>query len=167
MEWFSISFEQFVGIIVSTTLIYISLMIIVKINGLSSFSKMSAHDFAVTIAIGSILGAITIQKEPSLLQGIIAIAAFLALQTLYSLWRILRPAPYLENVPMMLMRGEVILHENLKRARMTEADLLAKLRESNVLDISQVQAVIFETSGDISVLQGNSTPDKELLKDIR
>jgi uncharacterized membrane protein YcaP (DUF421 family) len=40
----------------------------------------------------------------------------------------------------------------LKKARVTEADLRSKLREANVLELSQVRAVIFECTGDIAVL---------------
>jgi uncharacterized membrane protein YcaP (DUF421 family) len=53
---------------------------------------------------------------------------------------------------MMLMDGTQILHKNLKKARVTESDLRSKLREANVLELSQVRAVIFEATGDISVL---------------
>ena len=34
--------------------------------------------------------------------------------------------------------------------------MIAKLREANVLDISEVRAVVLETTGDISVLHGES-----------
>lgn len=37
-------------------------------------------------------------------------------------------------------------------ALVSQADLMAKLREANVLQLSQVKAVVFETTGDISVL---------------
>ena len=59
------------------------------------------------------------------------------------------------------MDGQTILHENLKKARVTESDLRSKLREANVLDLSQVRAVIFEATGDISVLH-TSEEDREL-----
>ena len=61
-----------------------------------------------------------------------------------------------------------ISHENLKKARVTESDLRGKLREANVIQLSEVRAVIFETTGDVSVLHSN--PDKKLeewlIKDV-
>ena len=54
MDWIKISLGEVAGISISTVLIYFLMLIFVKLNGLRSFSKMSAHDFAVTIAIGSI-----------------------------------------------------------------------------------------------------------------
>jgi uncharacterized membrane protein YcaP (DUF421 family) len=59
-----------------------------------------------------------------------------------------------DNPPLLLMAGAQVLHDNLRRARVTEADLRAKLREANVLHPGQVRAVVFESTGDLSVLHG-------------
>lgn len=54
--------------------------------------------------------------------------------------------------------------------KVTESDLRAKLREANVLELSQVQAVVFETTGDIAVLhsdKASQTVEAWLLEDVR
>lgn len=165
-DWFTISTEQIYGIILTTFFIYILLMIVVRINGLRSFSKMSGHDFAITVAIGSILASTVISQEPSLLQGILAISALLTYQTLFSLWRIRRVKQYLENTPVFLMQGSKILEDNMKKNKITESDLMAKLREANVLDINEVQAVVLEQTGDISVLSGNKSIEPKIIWDV-
>lgn len=50
------------------------------------------------------------------------------------------------------MRGSEILDDNLKEAEVTHDDLRAKLREANVTQLSQVKAVVMESTGDVSVL---------------
>ena len=45
---------------------------------------------------------------------------------------------------------------------MTRADLLAKLREANVLSFHQVHAVVMETTGDVSVLHGTGDEDTDI-----
>lgn len=50
------------------------------------------------------------------------------------------------------MIGEDIQHDQLAKAKMTVSDLHGKLREANVINYSQVRAVIAETTGDVSVL---------------
>jgi uncharacterized membrane protein YcaP (DUF421 family) len=88
-----------------------------------------------------------------LLQGIIGLAAVYILQVLVAILRKLEIVQKLiDNKPLLLMDGEEILQENLKKARITESDLRSKLREANVLEHSQVRAVIFESTGDIAVL---------------
>ena len=47
-----------------------------------------------------------------------------------------------------------MLTDNMQAARVTQDDLFAKLREANTLSMSEVRAVVLETTGDISVLHG-------------
>ena len=54
--------------------------------------------------------------------------------------------------------GEV-LSDHLNKARMTEDDLRSKLRLSGVSHPSQVLAVVFETSGDVSVVKTSDDVD--------
>ena len=166
-NWFAISGEQILGISLSAFLIYVLLLIFVRINGLRSFSKMSSYEFAITVAVGSILAAIVVQEEPSISQGAWAIAVFFSIQSVHSIWRRKRPDTYLENKPLLLMQDGEILETNLEEAKMTQADLMGKLREANVLALSEVRAVIFEPTGDVSVLHGDKNPDEILLKDVR
>jgi uncharacterized membrane protein YcaP (DUF421 family) len=67
------------------------------------------------------------------------------------------------------MHGEHILRDNLRKAHLSETDLQAKLREANVLNYQQVKAVVFETTGDISVLHADSDVrlDPHLLKGVK
>lgn len=59
----------------------------------------------------------------------------------------------------------------MQEARITRADLLAKLREANVPRLDQVRAVVMETTGDVSVLHAGSEDrgilDEELLDGVR
>ena len=167
LDWFDISLTEAIGIILTTLGLYVGMMIIVRINGLRSFAKLSSHDFAVTVAIGSILAAICIQKEPALLHGLLAIATFLFLQALYSYWRLSHPHIHLDNEPLLIMENGKILEDNLKKSKMTKEDLMSKLREANVLQFSEVRAAVFEPSGDISILHGKKEVDKELLENVR
>ena len=136
-------------------------------NGLRSFAKMSAHDFGVTIAIGSILGSSIIQETPSIFQAGWAIACLLICQSAYSAWRRKRPRPYLENSPMLLMDGSNILEDNMKMTNISKDDLFTNLRKANVSDLNQVKAVILETSGDISVIHNADNFDETLLYGVK
>ena len=167
MEWFEIDKDQLVGIITSTVIVYIGILVLVRMNGLRSFSKMTSHDFATTIAVGSIFGTVILQKEPSAIQGLVAIATLLLFQSLYSLWRMNRPYNFSENTPLLLLDEKGFIQENLNKARLSQSDIYAKMREANVDSISDVNAVIFETSGDISILHGHTEFDGKILDGVR
>ncbi len=68
------------------------------------------------------------------------------------------------------MDGPTIIEDNLLKARVTKGDLRSKLREANVLDLSQVRAVVFETTGDVVVLHSSDQSqslEPWLLKDVK
>jgi uncharacterized membrane protein YcaP (DUF421 family) len=167
MDWFQISLEQTLGIMASVVFIYFALLIIVRLNGLRSFSKMSSHDFAVTVAIGSIVATCVVAQTPTMMQAVVAIGSLLAVQSVFSKWRVARQKARLETNPLLLMDGAEILHENLKEAKLTENDLIAKLREANVLDMSEVKAAVFEATGDVSIMHGDKDIQPQLMRDVR
>ena len=141
---------------------------LVRIVGLRSFSKMTNFDFVMTIAIGSLLAGAGQAKEwLGFLQSITGMAALFGVQ-----WAAARARQasrtvdqVLENKPVMLMRDGRFLDEALRETRVARDDLIAKLREANVLDLGQVRAVVLETTGDISVLHGD-TLQSELLEGV-
>lgn len=69
------------------------------------------------------------------------------------------------------MKGGEILEENLKHARIDKGQLIAKLREANVLDFDEVLAVVLESTGAISVLHksasSSATLNEKLLEGVR
>jgi uncharacterized membrane protein YcaP (DUF421 family) len=75
----------------------------------------------------------------------------------------------IDNQPTLLMDGETMLKENMKAVRVTEGDIRSKLRESNVTQLSEIKAVIFETTGDIVVMhkRDDNPVDDWLLKDVK
>ena len=153
---------EFWSIVVSTICIFAAVIILTRISGKRSFSKMSSFDFASTIAIGSIIATAILSKSVTLSQAMLGLACIFGLQSLIAwLRRVKKFRNAIDNDPLLLMDGENILYENLKKSHVTEGDLRAKLREANVLDLSQVRAVVFESTGDIAVLH-TSDPDQKL-----
>ncbi|WP_158768494.1 DUF421 domain-containing protein [Paraglaciecola sp. L1A13] len=144
-------------------------VLLVRVNGLRSFSKMTNFDFVMTVAIGSLLaGASQSTDWTSFMQTILSMAMLFTVQ--YTTATIRKKSKTFESImqnqPALLMKDGVILHAALKATRVAETDLIAKLREANVLDLAQVRAVVLETTGDISVIHGDSCSD-EILQGVR
>ncbi len=169
-ELFLYKENELLAIVLTSIGIYIAVIIFTRIAGKRSFSKMSSFDFAMTVAIGSMVATTILSSGVKLWDGVIGIAAVYFLQLLVAMlrrFRVIQKA--VDNAPLLLMDGDKILHKNLKKARVTEADLRSKLREANVIRLEQVRAVIFEATGDISVLHsGDQNVEVEdwLLNDV-
>lgn len=170
--WINTSWLSVWMVVLTTIGIYVALITFTRIAGLRSFSKMSSFDFAMTVAIGSIVASTILTKNPPLLQAIAALATVYILQMSIAKFRVISPIAdsAIDNEPILLMKGTEILDKNLKKAKVTNDDLRAKLREANVTQLKQVKAVVMETTGDVSVLHHsdeNHELDSILLKKVR
>lgn len=147
--------------------IYLGVIVATRLAGLRSFSKMSSFDFAMTVAIGSLIASVA-AGQAALATALVGVAVLFTAQTTVAMLRhnhSLRGV--VDNTPLLLMDGPRILHHNLEAARITLDDLHGKLREANVLDYGDVHAVVVETTGDVSVLCGPGTLDPDLLRGVR
>lgn len=139
------------------------IVILVRINGLRSFSKMTNFDFVMTVAVGSLLaGASQSTHWLAFVQTLTAMGALFLVQYLTARFRKASDAfeSLAQNQPVVLMRDGVIIDKALAETRVARDDLIAKLREANVLDFSEVRAVVLETTGDISVLHGEACSEE-------
>ena len=138
---------------------------VVRVIGLRTFSKMTAFDFVATVATGSLLaGACQATTWPEFAQPTLAISALLGAQ--FVIARIRQASDQFEKVvqnePVILMRDGEIFDAALSETRVARADLIAKLREANALRFLDVRAVVLETTGDISVLHGDTFEERIL-----
>jgi len=155
-DWFKFSTDGLLAIILTAIGIYITLVILTRISGKRSFSKMSSFDFAMTVSIGSILATVIVSKSVSLQYGIMGLVVIYSLQIIVAAARRWTPIrDMVDNTPTLLMKNGKLIEANLRKCKVTESDVKAKLREANVIQLSEVKAVVFESTGDISVLHGS------------
>ncbi|QIE46087.1 DUF421 domain-containing protein [Pseudohalocynthiibacter aestuariivivens] len=149
-----------------TVLAVVVVIALVRLNGLRSFSKMSSFDFALTVAAGSVLATMMTTPDPPW-PALIALATLFASRFVISLARAHFPSMQraTDNSPLMLMYDGQLFEANLTRARVTLPELRSKLREADATRLSGVRAVVFEATGDVSVLTGDHVDD-ELLADV-
>jgi len=145
-----------------TVMAMVWVVLLVRVNGLRSFSKMTNFDFVMTVAVGSLLASASQTTTwEAFLQAMVAMAALFIVQSVSA--RLRRRSDKIEaimqNTPVILMRNGEIIDGALEKTRVARSDLLAKLREANVLDLNEVRAVVLETTGDISVLHGEHCSD--------
>lgn len=168
-DWFTTSSTELLMVLLSGLGIYALLLLLTRLAGLRSFSKMSGFDFAVTVATGSLVASTLLAKEPPLLRGAFALVVLFGIQ--YSVSKARRLTSLAErlvdNEPLLLMAGEKVLSDHLEAARITEEDLKSKLRMAGVTHPRQLLAVVLETTGDVSVLKITGEVDRWLFEGIR
>jgi uncharacterized membrane protein YcaP (DUF421 family) len=125
---------------------------------------MNAFDFVVTVALGSTLATILLNRNVALAEGAVALALLIALQYVIT-WSSVRIA-WVKRVvtgdPMLLFyRGEMLKAE-MKRSRVTEDEVIAAIRAASIGSIDDVEAVVLETDGSFSVLPKNAKETSRL-----
>ncbi|NVD45905.1 DUF421 domain-containing protein [Qipengyuania atrilutea] len=144
-------------------------VVLVRILGLRSFSKMTSFDFVMTVAMGSLVaGGAQATDWLAFLQVIAGMTGLFIIQ--FVLARARKASDTVENAiqnePLLLMRNGEFCPAALEASRVTRADVIAKLREANVMNFSEIRAVVLETTGDVSVMHGDRLQD-ELIQDVR
>ncbi|NND14374.1 MAG: DUF421 domain-containing protein [Acidimicrobiia bacterium] len=166
-DWITTSWTEIALVVVSSIVTVAVVIVYVRIAGLRTFAKMSSFDFAITLAIGSIIATTALTSTP-LVSGLASAGVLIFLKiALARLRRFSSVAGFVDNEPILLMEGPELIESNLRRAGVSVRDIREKLREANVLRMEDVKAVVFETTGDISVLHGEGPLDPELLEGVR
>lgn len=144
-------------------------VLLVRVVGLRSFSKMTSFDFVMTVAMGSLVASASqSQAWPAFAHALSAMAGLFAIQFAVAFLRVRSNAveDAIGNEPLLLMRDGAIVDGALDKSRVTRSDPIAKLRDANVRDLSSVRAAVLETTGDVSVLHGGRL-EETLLEGMR
>ena len=167
--WFSTTWEAAAATVIGLACIYAAVIIATRIAGLRSFAKMSSFDFAMTVAVGTLIASTAIARDPPLLQGVAALVALYLLQFAVARLRVRfeRFKNWVDNTPVLLVENGRILDENLRRERVTHEELRSAVRAAQLSSMSRVAAAVMETTGDISIIPGPDPVDAELLKSVR
>lgn len=167
--WVTASWSTLGWVAVSTATAYLVVVLYTRITGLRSFAKMSAFDFAATIAIGSMAASMALMDSVTLAAGAVGLGTLFLLQAVVAMLRTRSDAfeGAVDNSPLVLMAGPELLHDHLRLGNVSVDDLRAKLREAGVVRRDEVRLVVLETTGDISVLTGHEPVEPWLLEGVR
>lgn len=153
------NFESLLRILVVGTLAYIGLICALRMFSKRTLAQLNAFDFVVTIAIGSTLGRLITAKGVSLAESLMAFFTLIFLQYLVS-WLTSR-SPWFKNLvtadpSLLYFRGQ-FLQPAMKNERLTKAQLLASVRDNRIGSLQEVEAIVLESTGKISVIKKNAT----------
>lgn len=145
-------------------LAYVTLVLMLRLSGKRTLSKMNAFDFVVTVALGSTLASTLLSKDASLAQGAAAFGVLILLQFVVT-WlsvRFKRVRSTIVGEPQILMyRGEY-LETALRRSRVTKDEVLAAIRASGHSELASIRAVVLETDASFTVIANAGMSEESL-----
>jgi uncharacterized membrane protein YcaP (DUF421 family) len=147
--WISIARTVVVGIAM-----YVALIVMLRVSGSRTLTSMNAFDFIVTVAIGAVFGRALTAKAVALAEAVTAFVLLVSLQ--YTVTWIQYRWPLFQRVvtnppALLYFRGE-FLEDELRRQRVTKGELESAVRKNKFDSLEAVDAVVLESSGEISVV---------------
>lgn len=133
---------------------YVALVVMLRVSGKRTLSKLNAFDLIVTVALGSTLASILTSKDLALAEGAAALGLLIGLQFVVT-WLSVR-WPWFDRVvksePALLLRNGQPLGGALRRERVGEDELLAAIREAGGRSLGDAEAVVLESDGSLSAI---------------
>ena len=154
-------------VIVVGTLAYAALVLFLRISGKRTLTKLNAFDLVITVALGSTLSAVLLNKSISLAEGVTAFGVLISLQFVIS-WLSVRSRgveQIVKSEPTLLLRHGEFLERALRKQRITRHEVMSAIRTSGKGDVQEISAVILETDGSMSVV-ANSKGSPTALADV-
>lgn len=154
------SWEGLGRVLIVGTLAYAALVVTLRLGGKRTLSKMTAFDLVVTVALGSTLATILLNKDVALAEGVTAFALLAALQTSIAWasmkWRWARRL--IKSDPALVLYRGQMLHGTMRNERVGEDEIRSAVRAAQIASMNDVEAVVLETDGSFSVIK-TAAPD--------
>lgn len=134
---------------------YVTLVVVLRVSGKRTLSKLNAFDLVVTVAMGSTLASALLSKDVAFAEAVAAFALLAAGQ--YAIARLsVRSAPFAKWVRaeprVLLLHGRFVDHA-LDAERVTRAEVLSAVRGEGLARLEDVGAVVLETDGSLHVMR--------------
>lgn len=147
---------------------FVILLIITRFLGKQTLSNMNFHEFVTAVILGAISANFAFNEKMQVVHLLISLAVFTF--TSFFLSKIVMKNRKIrmlaEGTPSVLIEGGKILEENLKKNKLTLDTVNQMLRQKDIFDISEVEYVILENNGMISVMK-KKEHQYVTLKDVR
>lgn len=154
--------EPVARILVVGTLAYTTLVILLRLTGKRTLAQMNAFDFIITVAVGAAFGRILTARNVALVEAITAFSLLLLLQYAVAWLQVRFPrfAHVVTAPPTLLYFDGRIIHDALRRERLTEAELNMAVRQQGLGSLDQAAAVVLESGGRFAVIRADQAGDR-------
>lgn len=147
--------ENFLRMILVAFGSYAVIVLVLRISGKRTLSKMNAFDFIVTVALGSVLANILVNHETLLWEGLLAFCLLVLLQYI-STWLSVRSSAVrslLKSQPSLIYYDDHYDSQKMRKERITEREVIQAIRKDGYISLDEIAAVILESDGTLTVME--------------
>ena len=159
VELFVAGWPALLRIVMVGTVTFIGLVLLLRLTGNRTLSRLTTFDFIVTVAVGAVFGRALTAKDVSVAEALLAIVLLIVLQYVFS-WLKMQSRT-MERMfsaePVVLYMDGDVREVAMRRERLTVNDLMSAVRTHGFRSLDEVDAVILEATGRISVFAKRSS----------
>lgn len=151
-------------LVIRTLILYLLVVIAMRIMGKRQIGELQPSELVIAIMISDLASVPMQAIDIPLLAGVVPVLTLLVWEVVMSFVSLKskRMRRYISGEPSIVVYNGHINENELKKLRFNLNDLMEQLRIAGCPDISNVQAAVLETNGQLSVLEKKKDASWEL-----
>ena len=146
--------NPYIHIIISTTGVYLFIILALRILGKTELAQLSITDLIFVLLISNAVQNAMVGADTSLGGGILAASVLFVINFIFKKLKYKFPKlrKVLEGEPVILIHNGKIIESNCQKNNISKEELLQAIREHGSNTIEEVDSLILESDGNISVV---------------
>jgi len=146
--------NPYIHIIISTTGVYLFIVVALRVLGKTELAQLSITDLIFVLLISNAVQNAMVGSDTSLGGGILAASVLFVINFIFKKLKYKFPSlrKVLEGEPVILIHNGKMIDVNCKKNNISKEELLQVIREHGSHTIEEVDSLILETDGNISVV---------------
>jgi uncharacterized membrane protein YcaP (DUF421 family) len=135
-------------------IIYVFLIVLLRLTGKRQVGQLAPFDLVLLLVLSNAVQNAMNGGDNSVIGGMISAVTLVGLNWLVGLltYRSKKLEALVEGRPEVLIHNGKLFEQALKRAKLTQHEVMCALREAGCATIEEVQAALLENDGSISVV---------------
>jgi len=135
--------------------LFLFVLVLTRVIGRRELSSLAPFDLILLIVLGDAIQQGLTQDDYSVTGALIAITTLALMQrgTSWVSWRFGFMRRLLEGEPVVIVQDGRLIESNLRRERLTPADVSEEARQSQIDSLDKVKWAVLEPNGSISFIE--------------
>jgi uncharacterized membrane protein YcaP (DUF421 family) len=154
-------------VIVTAITIYLVFLLLIRLFGARVLSGLTGFDVVVGFMLGAVAGRVIIGEPPTLTAGILGLVTLLSCEAAFGVVR--KNISFRQAVnaqPTVVLSHGRPQEDLMRKTHVSDEDLMSCLRRAGITDPADVQCIVLEPSGAMSVLRRDSDIDPAVLRGV-
>jgi uncharacterized membrane protein YcaP (DUF421 family) len=155
-----------VEIVLRALVVFLFLWVVTRAVGRATLGELSTFELLLYVTMGDLVQQGVTQQDYSVTGAVLAVGTFaiLTVAISWTQWRFPRTRDLITGRAVLVVRDGELEKANMRRQRLSVADLLVSAREQGIRRTSEIEYAVLEANGRISFFTfdtaSSGAPDK-------